>query len=474
MSLQQHGYDAVVVGSGPNGLAAAITFAREGRRVLVREASAFVGGGMRSAELTLPGFTHDVCSAVHPLAVASPFFRSLPLAEHGLRWVEPPVALAHPFDDREPALLQRSLADTAATLGEDGARYRDLIEPFVERWDALVPDVLAPLRLPHHPLLMARFGLTAVRSASSLLRAHFRGESARALLAGISAHAAVPLTRPASMSFGLVLGAAAHAVGWPVPMGGTGRLADALASHLRSLGGEIETGSAVHSLDELPPSRAVLLDVTPRQLIGIAGDRLPARYRRRLERFRYGPGSFKVDWALAAPVPWRDADCRRAGTVHLGATMTEIATSEAAPWRGVVAERPYVVLAQPSLFDDTRAPAGRHVLWGYCHLPNGSGMDMLDRIEGQIERFAPGFRDVVLARHVMPPARLESYNANYVGGDIGAGANTLDQLFFRPVARRTPYATPVDGLFICSASTPPGGGVHGMNGWHAARAALRG
>ena len=466
-------YDAVVVGSGPNGLAAAIALARLGRSVLVREAAPTIGGGARTAELTLPGIAHDVCSSIHPLGIGSPFFGQLPLADFGVRWLEPPVQLAHPLPDAPAAELHRSVEATAATLGPDGERYAALVAPFVERWRALAPELLGPIvHLPRHPVLLGAFGLLALRSADGLLRSRFACEAARGLLAGIAAHGTIPLTAPASLSFGLVLALAGHDEGWPLVEGGTQRLTDALAAYLRSLGGEIETGAPVRALGELPPARLVFLDVTPRQFLAIAGDRLPAGYRHRLERFRYGPGVFKVDWALSAPVPWTDPACERAGTVHLGGPLAHMVADEAAVWRGEHPERPFVLLAQPGVADRTRAPAGRHILWGYCHVPNGSTVDMTERIERRIEEFAPGFRDVVLARHVMATPALEAYNANYVGGDIAGGANGLRQLLFRPVPSLSPYATPLEGVYLCSSSTPPGGGVHGMCGWHAVRAAV--
>ena len=465
-------YDAVVVGAGPNGLAAAIVFAQAGRSVLVLEAQSTIGGGARSAELTRPGFVHDVCSAVHPLARATSFFQSLPLDEHGLRWIEPPVQMAHPFDDRPPAMLYRSIEETGASLGEDGAAYDTLIRPFVTRWDELAADALAPVHLPRHPVLLGRFGLAALRSAVSLCERRFSGIQARALLSGMSAHAAVPLTRLATASFGLVLAAAGHRVGWPIPVGGSQRLADALASYLRSLGGDIVTESPVHTLRDLPDARCILLDVTPRQALQIAGDRFSAGYRRSLSRYAYGPGVCKIDWALTQPVPWRDADCARAGTVHLGGALDELVASEAATWRGEHAERPFVLIAQPSVFDTTRAPYGLHTLWGYCHVPNGSDVDMTARIERQIERFAPGFRDCILERSVTRACDMHHHNANLIGGDISGGANTLNQLFFRPMLRRVPYATSARGVYLCSSSTPPGGGVHGLCGAYAARAAL--
>jgi phytoene dehydrogenase-like protein len=465
--------EVIVVGAGPNGLAAAIALARAGLSVRVIEAADAVGGGARSAELTLPGFVHDVCSAIHPLALASPFFRTLPLAEHGLEWIDPPAALAHPFDDGTAALLERSPEAAAPTLGEDGDRWRRLFAPLARDAEPLLDDVLAPVHLPSHPLALARFGARAAPPATMLARLSFRGAKARGLFAGLAAHSMLPLERPPSAAFGLMLGLLGHSVGWPFPRGGSQRLSDALASYLRSLGGEIETGHRVESLAELGNPRAVLLDVTPRALLALAGDRLPPRYRRRLERYRYGPGVFKLDWALDGPIPWRAEECAHAATVHLGSTLEEIAASEAAPGRGEIAERPYVLLAQQSLFDATRAPAGQHTAWAYCHVPNGSTVDMTARIEQQVERFAPGFRERILARSALGPAALERRNANYVGGDINGGAATLSQLLTRPVARVSPYTTPLPGVFLCSSSTPPGGGVHGMCGYHAARAALR-
>jgi phytoene dehydrogenase-like protein len=464
--------DAIVVGSGPNGLAAAIVLARAGVSVRVLEAAATVGGGARSAELTLPGFVHDVCSAIHPLGVSSPFFRTLPLAEHGVEWIEPPAALAHPFDDGSAALLERSPEVVVRGIGEDEARWRRLFAPLVRDAEPLLEDILAPLHVPAHPIALARFGARAAPPATTLARLSFRGEKARGLFAGLAAHSMLRLDRPPTAAFGLVLGLLGHSVGWPFPRGGSQRLSDALASYLRALGGEIETGRRVESLAELGDTRAVVLDVTPRGLLALAADRLPDRYRRGLERYRYGPGVFKLDWALDGPIPWRAEGCARAATVHLGGTLAEIAASEAAPGHGEVVERPFVLLAQQSLFDPTRAPAGQHTAWAYCHVPNGSTVDMTARIEAQVERFAPGFRERILARSALGPAEIERYNANYVGGDINAGAATLSQLFTRPVARVSPYTTPLPGVFLCSASTPPGGGVHGMCGFHAARAGL--
>jgi phytoene dehydrogenase-like protein len=464
-------YDAIVVGAGPNGLAAAIEFARAGKSVCVYEANETVGGGARSAELTLPGFVHDTCSAVHPLAVGSPFFRTLSLAEYGLEFIYPPAAVAHPFDDGTAVLLYRSVEKTSEQLGADARAYRKLLDPLVRNWDDLAPALLGPLKFPKHPFAMAGFGLRAFRSVSGLARAHFKEERARALFAGAAAHSCLSLDQPATAAFGLVLLALGHAVGWPIPRGGAQAISNALAAHLKSLGGEIVTGARIQSLNDLAPSRCVLFDLTPRQLVQIAGERLPAGFKNKLTKYRYGPAAFKMDWALDGPVPWRATECTQAATVHLGGTLAEMEASEAAVWEGKCPERPYVLLAQHTLFDASRAPEGKHTLWAYCHVPNGSAVDMSKQIEDQIERFAPGFRSRIIARSVSSPADLESRNANLIGGDINGGVQTLAQMFTRPTVHT--YRTPLDGVYICSSSTPPGGGVHGMCGYHAARVALK-
>jgi phytoene dehydrogenase-like protein len=466
-------FDAIVVGAGPNGLAAAIVLARSGLRVLVREASEAPGGGARTEPLTLPGFVHDVCSAVHPLGIASPFFRRLPLPRYGLEWIQPPVPIAHAMDDGTAVLLERSLAHMDRHLGRDARAWQRLMAPFVSRWQDTLQDALGPLKVPRHPVLLARFGLAALPATTWLTRRLFRASPARALFAGISAHATLPLDRPPSAAFGMMLGLAGHAVGWPIPRGGSASITRALVAYFQSLGGELETAAPVASLDDLPAARAVLLDLTPRQILRLHGTGLPSHYREQLQHFQYGLGTFKVDYALDAPIPWRAADARRSATVHLGGTLEEIQHGRAQDWSGVPAERPYVLLVQPTLFDSSRAPTGKHVAWAYCHVPNGSTFDMTERLEAQIERFAPGFRQRVLARHVMGPVDLERHNANLVGGDIGGGESTLVQLFFRPAPRPIPYATPNPKLFVCSSSTPPGAGVHGMSGYYAARLVLR-
>jgi phytoene dehydrogenase-like protein len=439
----------------------------------VLEAAATVGGGTRSAELTLPGFVHDVCSAIHPMALGSPFLREVPLAEHGLELIHPPAPLAHPFDEGTAAVLERSVDATADGLGPDAAAYRRLMGPLAGAASEVLGDVFGPLRVPRHPVATARFGVSGLRSAAGLAGGRFRTAKARGLFAGIAAHSMLPLTTPGTAAAGLVLGLIAHAFGWPLARGGSQRIADALASHLRELGGEIVTSRPVSTLDELLPKRVVMLDLTPRQVLRVAGARLPERYRQSLARYRYGPGVCKLDWALEGPIPWRAESCTRAATVHLGGTLEELARSEQEIWKGRHPERPFVLLAQQTPFDPSRAPAGKHTAWAYCHVPSGSQVDMTDRIEAQVERFAPGFRERIAARNVMTATAMESYNANYIGGDINGGVQDLRQLFTRPVARLVPYATPVDGLYICSSSTPPGGGVHGMCGYFAARAALR-
>jgi len=467
-------YDAVVVGAGPNGLAAAIRLAQEGLSVLVMEANETIGGSTRSAELTLPRFVHDVCSAVHPLGLGSPFFRRLPLEKYGLKWIHAEIPLAHPLDNGGAATLKRSVVETAEGLGEDRRAYERLMSPLVTNWEILATEFLQPvLHRPRHPLQLAQFGVLGMCSATGLARNRFAGESASALFGGLAAHSFLRLEESFSAAFGLVLGMMGHAVGWPIPSGGSQSIANALAACLRSLGGEIVTKAAVVELEQLPLARAILLDVTPRQLLQIAGGKLPASYRSRLQSYRYGPGVFKVDFALSTPIPWKAGVCRRAGTIHLGGTLKEIAQAEREVAAGKEAERPFVLLAQPSLFDPTRAPVGNHTAWAYCHVPNGSRVDMTEKIENQIERFAPGFRKCILARHSMDCSKLESKNANLVGGDINGGAADWRQLLSRPLLSAAPYRTPMPGLYLCSSSTPPGGGVHGMCGFHAAETALR-
>jgi len=463
--------EACVIGAGPNGLAAAIVLAQHGMKVTVFEAEPQPGGAARTLELTLPGFLHDFGSAAYPLAAGSPFFSSLPLSKHGLEWIHSPCPLAHPFDDGTATTLERDLGEAESALGDDGRAWRRLMQPFVERWSDLSSEVLRPIHLlSSHPLLLARFGLVAFPPAKMLAGIVFRGERAKALFAGLAAHSFLSLDAPMSAAFGVLLGAAAHAVGWPLARSGAQSLTNALCGYLAELGGEIKTSARVDSLADLAKFEATLCDVTPRQLARIAANRLSPRYMRRLARYRYGPAAFKVDYALRCPIPWKTSECLRAATVHLGGSAEEIAASEAATSQGRHSERPFVLLVQPSLFDSTRAPAGKHTAWAYCHVPNGSEFDMLPILEAQIERFAPGFRDCVLARRILSPASLEKMDANLMGGDISGGAMDIRQMLFRPTSRH--YATSASDLYLCSSSTPPGGGVHGMCGYHAARLAV--
>ncbi|WEK35976.1 MAG: NAD(P)/FAD-dependent oxidoreductase [Candidatus Pseudobacter hemicellulosilyticus] len=464
--------DAVVVGAGPNGLTAAILLQQAGLQVLLLEARSSIGGGLRTAELTLPGFRHDVCSAIHPLAAGSPIFKKMPLAAQGLEFIYPPVAAAHPFADGGAVLLRPSLEQTAAGLGVDEQVYLDLVRPLVSQWDSLSPDLLGPLRFPANPLALAQFGWKGLRSASTMAN-RFSTREARGLWAGMAAHAMLPLTSAATSAIALVLLAAAHVKGWPVAKGGSQSIADALGAYFLSLGGRIETNTPVRSLDQLPSSHAVLFDITPRQLLAIAGHRFSSIYKWQLERYRYGMGVFKIDWALDGPIPFTAEGCREAGTVHLGHTLEAVQLSEQQVAQGGYPEQPYVLLAQQSLFDGSRTPAGKHTGWAYCHVPNGSRKDMTEIIERQVERFAPGFRERILARHTMDTVALEDYNNNYIGGDINGGILDLGQLFTRPALRGSPYRTSAKGLYLCSSSTPPGGGVHGMCGYHAARRALK-
>ena len=467
-------YDAVVVGSGPNGLAAAITLTRAGYSVLVLEANSTIGGGARSAELTLPGFVHDVCSAIHPLAAGSPFFKSLPLERFGLHWIQPEIPLAHPFDDGTAACLYRDVDFTADSLGQDKRNYCKLMKPLVRDWEKLSAEFLQPmLHLPRHPIALAKFGMRVLCPTTLLANLFFKGNPARALFAGVAAHSFLPLESPLSSAFGFVLGSAGHAVGWPIPIRGSQTISNALAAYLQELGGEIETNCKIDNLQQLAEARAVLFDTSVWNFVQIAGKQLPDPYRRRLQKFRHAPGIFKIDYALSAAIPWRSDKCRRAGTIHLGGTLEEIAAAERDIAHGKLPERPFVLVAQQSLFDETRAPHGQHTLWAYAHVPFDCNVDVSEKIEAQIERFAPGFRDCILARHKTGTTELEKSNPNLAGGDISGGAANLWQLIARPVFSQTPYRTPLRGVYLCSSSTPPGGGVHGMCGYHAARAALR-
>lgn len=463
-------YDVVVVGSGPNGLVAAAMAARQGLATVVFEASDTPGGGLRSAQLTEPGFTHDVCSSVHPMGT-SPAFRALDLARHGLEWITPPVAAAHPLDDGEAVLLHNDAALTAAALGDDRRRYMATVGKAAADWRLLEMDLLSPIGFPRHPLAFARFGLPGLLPVRTFAR-FFSTERAKALLAGCAGHSILPFEAAGSTAFGFALAASGHAVGWPVARGGSQSIADALIADLEAHGGQVITGAPIEFHDQLPTSSLLLFDTSPRAMSRIIGNRFPRRFRDALESFRYGPGAFKVDWALHEPIPWRAAACREAATVHVGGTLGEIAVAEGAAWAGRIATRPFVIVTQPSLFDPSRAPAGKHTAWGYCHVPNGSAEDMTERIEAQVERFAPGFRDCIFARAVRGPSTIEEANANLVGGDVGGGSNRLMNLVFRPTWRR--YATPVRGVFLCSAASPPGGGAHGMCGYRAITLALRG
>lgn len=465
-------YDAIVVGSGPNGLAAAITIQQAGFSVLLIEAKETIGGGLRSAELTLPGFVHDICSAIHPLAVASPFFKTLPLHKYGLEFIFPPVAAAHPFDDGTAAALFNSVEKTAQSLGEDQTSFEKLMKPFVKTWPELTEDILGPLHVPKHPVDLARFGLKAVTSATHLAK-RFQTKQAKGLWAGMAAHAIQPLTNATTSAFALVLMIAGLTKGWPVAKGGSISIARALASYFISLGGRIETNLHVHSLQQLPSSHAVLLDVTPKQLLKIAGNQLSSLYKWQLNNYRYGMGVFKIDWALRDAIPFQADVCRQAGTIHLGNTLEEIVASEQLTSQGKLPEKPFVLLAQQSLFDRSRVPDEKQTVWAYCHVPNGSTADMTNQIEMQVERFAPGFRDLIIGRHTMNAAQMEDYNSNYIGGDINGGIIDIRQLFTRPAIKLSPYRTSAKGIYICSSSTPPGGGVHGMCGYHAAKRALR-
>ena len=473
MTVSNPEYDAVIVGSGPNGLSAAVRLAQHNLKVLVVEAQSTLGGGTRTQELTEPGFKHDICAAVLPTTAGSPYLTSLNLEEYGLEFIYPDIPYAHPLENGQAAVAYPSIERTAEHLGADGKSYKKLFSEFSDHWSYLSEDIFGTLRIPRHPLLMARFGWYGQFSAKHLADSLFKTQKAKALFAGCAAHSIIPLEKAFSASFGLVLGSSAHAVGWPIAKGGSSAVTHALTELLKKLGGTLETDFEVKSLQDLPSSTAILFDLTPHQIAKIAGKEMPKSYRNKLKRYEYGPGSFKIDWALSEPVPWLNEDCRKAGTLHLGGTFGEIAEGEKAVWKGKHHDKPYVLVSQPSLFDNTRAPGGKHTLWAYCHVPNGSTKDMSTIIEDQIERFAPGFKDTIIKKHGTTAHQLESYNANYVGGDINGGAQILKQLVGRPVLKWDPYKIPVQGMYICSSSTPPGGGVHGMCGYHAAQSVLK-
>ncbi|WP_159472720.1 NAD(P)/FAD-dependent oxidoreductase [Dyadobacter sp. 3J3] len=470
--MQKTEYDAVVVGSGPNGFAAAITLQQQGLSVLLVEGKKEIGGGMRTQALTLPGFLHDVCSAVHPMAVISPFFQNLSLGDYGLELIQPQHAAAHPFDDGTAGVLDRSVEDTANGLGKDKEAYLKFMSPVVRDLPKLLPDLLGPFPKPKYPLALAEFGLKAIPSAVFMAN-KFKTKQARGLWAGMAAHAIQPLENLTTSAIGLMLMAAGHVAGWPIPKGGSQSIANALATKFLALGGEIQTDFQIKSLNQLPPAKVVLFDVTPRQLVEIAGAKLSVSYKNRLAKYRYGMGVFKIDWALSEPIPFKAAACRSAGTVHLGNTLEEIAEGEKMTSEGKQSQKPYVLLSQPSVFDTTRAPAGKHTAWAYCHVPNGSKEDMTQAIENQVERFAPGFKDLIIARSTMNTEQMEAYNPNYIGGDINGGVQDVFQLYTRPVLSLSPYRTSNEGIYLCSSSTPPGGGVHGMCGYHAAKTALK-
>ncbi|MFS2185338.1 phytoene desaturase family protein [Mucilaginibacter sp. Mucisp84] len=472
MKPEKHDYDAVIVGSGPNGLAAAILLQQNGLSVLLLEGKSTIGGGLRTEELTLPGYKHDVCSAIHPLAIGSPFFETLPLHEHGLEYIYPTISAAHPFDNGTAAVLKKSIIETANLLGADRDTYIKLMAPLVTSWPGLAPDVLGPLTFPKHPVDLAAFGLAALTSVNYLAK-RFRTEEAKGLLAGMAAHSILPLTNLTTSAIALVLMVNGHLKGWPVPKGGSVKIAEALASYFTSIGGRIETNTYINNFDQLPSAKTILFDVTPKQLLQIVGHKFSSLYKWQLERYRYGMGVFKVDWALDDVIPFKAGEARQAGTVHIGGTLKEIAACEQQIWGGLHPEKPFVLLAQQSLFDNTRAPRGKHTAWAYCHVPNGSNKDMTDIIEKQVERFAPGFRERIIGRHTFNTGQLENYNPNYIGGDINGGVIDIGQLFTRPVLRRSPYRTSAKGIYICSSSTPPGGGVHGMCGYHSAKRALK-
>jgi phytoene dehydrogenase-like protein len=466
-------YDAVIIGSGPNGLAAAVRLAGAGLSVKIFEAKKTPGGGMRTAELTLPGFYHDVCSAIHPLAASSPFLSTLPLKKYGLKWLSSPASLAHPFDDGTAFLLYNSVKETAAQFEEDEDNYSKLFTFLTEAWEKILPDILSPIKFPEHPVKFLKFGLKGMLSANLLSKMQFKKEKSKGYFSGLAAHSIVPLNSPFTAAVGLILGTLGHKGGWVFPEGGSQSITDSLVKYFISLGGEIETDVHIASMNQLPQSKIYLFDVTPKQLLKICGNRFSSLYKKRLSKFRYGAGVFKMDWALSEPVPWKSKKCNEAATLHLGGKYEEIALSEYSVWKNIHPEKPYVLIAQPGLFDKTRAPEGKHTLWGYCHVPPNSEVDMTNNIENQIERFAPGFKEIIIKRNTMNSLQMESYNNNYIGGDINGGVQDWRQLLTRPIVTLNPYSTSDKQIFICSSSTPPGGGVHGMCGFHAAEAALK-